>query len=124
MGGKDPAHLSKLLSNQTWSTSVIVFPPVLHAYEMSGETVKVIVRCRPVNERESRLKCDVVVRMDQKLLQVQLMKPGSDQQTPPKQFTFDRVYDMSDTTQKIYEDICFPLVANVLEGTSKYTQRL
>ena len=83
---------------------------------MSGESVRVIVRCRPVNERETRLKCDVVVNMDESLLQIQLRKPGSDHQTPPKQFTFDGVYYMQDTTQKIYEDICFPLVSNVLEG--------
>ena len=82
---------------------------------MSGECVKVIVRCRPVNERESRLNCDVVVNMDQSLLQIQLRKPGS-QQGPPKQFTFDGVYYMGDTTQKIYEEICFPLVSNVLDG--------
>lgn len=83
---------------------------------MSDETVKVIVRCRPLNEREIRLNCDVVVNMDQPLLQIQLKKPGADPQAAAKQFTFDGVYNMQDTTQKIYEDICFPLVSNVLEG--------
>ena len=87
---------------------------------MSGESVKVIVRCRPVNERETRLNCEVAVNMDQTLLQIQLQKPGSDQQAPHKQFTFDGVYNMNDTTQSIYEDICFPLVTNVLEGTVSF----
>ena len=82
---------------------------------MSSETVKVIVRCRPLNEREIRLNCDVVVTMDTSIVQVQLQKPKT-KQAPPKLFTFDGVYYMEDTTQKIYEDICFPLVANVLEG--------
>ena len=31
-------------------------------------------------------------------------------------FTFDGVYYVHDTTQQIYEDICFPLVEGVLEG--------
>ena len=31
-------------------------------------------------------------------------------------FTFDGVYFMKDTTQQIYEDICFTLVEGVLEG--------
>ena len=86
---------------------------------MSGEAVKVIVRCRPVNEREQHLQCDVVVSMDTKIMQAQLVKPKADPKiTPPKLFTFDGVYGMEDTTQKIYEDICFPLVSSVLEGTN------
>ena len=84
---------------------------------MSGEAVKVIVRCRPINEREQYLQCDVVVSMDTKIMQAQLVKPKADLKiTPPKLFTFDGVYGMEDTTQKIYEDICFPLVSSVLEG--------
>ena len=48
--------------------------------------------------------------MDTKIMQAQLVKPKADPKiTPPKLFTFDGVYGMEDTTQKIYEDICFPL---------------
>lgn len=53
--------------------------------------------------------------MDPKIVQVRLNKPRS-ADTPPKMFTFDGVYFMLDTTQQIYEEICFPLVAGVLEG--------
>ena len=84
-----------------------------------AEAVKVIIRCRPLNERETRLQCEVVVTMDTKIGQVQLKKPQSDQKVAPhKAFTFDGVYYTSDTTQTIYDDICFPLVSGVLEGTS------
>lgn len=79
-----------------------------------AEAVKVIVRCRPLNEREERLQCDVVVAIDTDIMQVQLKKPKND--GPPKLFTFDGVYNVSDTTHQIYDDICFPLVSNVLEG--------
>ena len=52
--------------------------------------------------------------MDTSIAQVQLRKPNN-QQAPPKLFTFDGVYFMKDTTQQIYEDICFPLVEGVLQ---------
>ena len=77
---------------------------------MSGEAVKVIVRCRLINEFEQHLQCDIVVSMDTKIMQAQRVKPKADPKiTPPKLFTFDGVYGMEDTTQKIYEDICLPL---------------
>jgi kinesin family protein 3/17 len=79
-----------------------------------AEAVKVIVRCRPLNQREKDLECGAVVTMDTGIMQVQLRKPKAD--GPPKLFTFDGVYYMTDSTQQIYDDICFPLVANVLEG--------
>ena len=53
--------------------------------------------------------------MDHSIAQVQLRKTDSEQSTP-KLFTFDGVYYISDTTQQIYEEICFPLVEGVLQG--------
>lgn len=63
------------------------------------------------------LPSQIVIAMDQKIAQVQLLKPsGSKEQAPPKLFTFDGVYFTKDTTQQIYEEMCFPLVGGVLEG--------
>ena len=82
------------------------------------EAVKVIVRCRPINSREEKLGCKVVVEMDAKLCQVRLHKPGAeDSKAVPKSFTFDGTYYMYDHTKLIYDDICFNLVDNVLKGT-------
>lgn len=61
------------------------------------------------------LDLQVVVATDSSIVQVQLTKPKS-RDTPPKTFTFDGVYFMLDTTQQIYNEICFPLVSGVLEG--------
>lgn len=80
-----------------------------------AEAVKVIVRCRPLNQREKDLKCEVVVQMDSSSGQCGLSKPG-DKTQPPKLFTFDGAYFMDSTTETIYSDICFPLVDGVLEG--------
>lgn len=62
------------------------------------------------------LPLQVVVKMDPSIVQVQLTKPKTPADTPPKLFTFDGVYYMKDTTKQIYEDICFSLVSGVLEG--------
>lgn len=81
---------------------------------MSGETVKVLVRCRPFNKREKDLKCNQVVDMKSDIGRVQLTKPNSSDQ--PKAFTFDGAYFMDSTSQTIYEDLGFPLVEGVLQG--------
>ena len=82
---------------------------------MSGETVRVVVRCRPSNEREHHLNCEMVVDMDPAISQVQLRKPKAPEQ-PPKSFTFDGVYYVDSATHQLYEEVGFPLVGGVLEG--------
>lgn len=82
-----------------------------------SETVKVIVRCRPLNQREKDLKCKTCVDIDQSIAQVSLINPEEHQDgAPPKTFTFDGAYDPLATTEEIYNEICFPLVESVTEG--------
>eukprot|EP00039_Didymoeca_costata_P005568 m.82575 g.82575 ORF g.82575 m.82575 type:complete len:1374 (+) comp12876_c0_seq2:187-4308(+) len=81
---------------------------------MSEETVRVLVRCRPINTREKNLSCKMVVKMDSSMGQVKLSKPNSD--AAPKVFTFDGAYYIDSTSETIYEDCAFPLVDSVLEG--------
>ena len=84
---------------------------------MGDEAVRVIVRCRPMNDREEKLTCETVVKIDTRIAQVQLCKPKSaDRSVPPKMFTFDGSYFTKDTTKQIYDEICFPLVEGVLQG--------
>lgn len=83
-----------------------------------AEAVKVIVRCRPVNDREKNLNCSVVVNMDRTTGQVVLSKPGAPagDAKAAKTFSFDGVYYMEDTTEAIYAEMAFPLVDSVVEG--------
>ena len=74
-----------------------------------AEAVKVIVRCRPMNEREKGLKCSQVVNIDGQMARCSITNPD-DRNAPPKTFTFDGAYDISSTTEQIYADIGFPLV--------------
>ncbi|XP_044856951.1 kinesin-like protein KIF17 [Mauremys mutica] len=82
---------------------------------MASEAVKVIVRCRPMNEREKALSCQAVVGMDSPRGQCFIQNPGATDE-PPKQFTFDGAYYESHNTEQIYNEIAYPLVEGVTEG--------
>lgn len=76
---------------------------------MSAESVKVIVRCRPMNQRETSLACKTIVTMDPSRGQCSIINPG-EPKAAPKSFTFDGAYGMDSNTEQIYSDIVFPLV--------------
>ncbi|XP_025086308.1 kinesin-like protein KIF17 isoform X2 [Pomacea canaliculata] len=80
-----------------------------------AECVKVIVRCRPMNDREKNLNCKCVLSMDTSRASCQIANP-SDQKAPPKMFTFDGCYFLDSTTEQIYNDIAYNLVEGVTEG--------
>ncbi|KAH7970451.1 hypothetical protein HPB49_007468 [Dermacentor silvarum] len=83
---------------------------------MTQESVKVVVRCRPMNtkerEQKCQLTCDVtqsVVRIDCVAGQCTLTNPA-DRSAPAKTFCFDGAYDHNSTTEQIYDDIVYPIV--------------
>lgn len=80
-----------------------------------SESVKVIVRCRPMNTREKDLGCKNVISMDGATGQCAIINPD-DEKAPPKSFTFDGAYFIDSTTEQIYADIGYPLVEGVTEG--------
>ncbi|KAI1283708.1 Osmotic avoidance abnormal protein 3 [Halotydeus destructor] len=82
---------------------------------MTSESVKVIVRCRPLNKREKDLKCQVIVNMDSQIGQCSITNP-CDISAPGKAFAFDGAYYVDSTTEQMYNEIVFPLVESVTEG--------
>ncbi|XP_047580596.1 kinesin-like protein KIF17 isoform X2 [Lutra lutra] len=82
---------------------------------MASESVKVVVRCRPMNQRERELNCQPVVTVDSARGQCFIQNPGAADE-PPKQFTFDGAYYMDHFTEQIYNEIAYPLVEGVTEG--------
>ncbi|XP_008836817.1 kinesin-like protein KIF17 isoform X4 [Nannospalax galili] len=82
---------------------------------MASESVKVVVRCRPMNQRERELNCQAVVTVDCARGQCFIQNPGAADE-PPKQFTFDGAYYMDHFTEQIYNEIAYPLVEGVTEG--------
>ncbi|KAM9343069.1 kinesin-like protein KIF3B [Pholidichthys leucotaenia] len=83
----------------------------------SSESVKVVVRCRPMNEKERAAKFEKVVSVDVKLGQIIVRNPreasGND---VPKVFTFDSVYDWNSKQIDLYDETFRPLVDSVLLG--------
>ncbi|XP_023227413.1 osmotic avoidance abnormal protein 3-like [Centruroides sculpturatus] len=82
---------------------------------MASESVKVIVRCRPINKREKELSCKVIINIDTPLGQCSITNPN-EKAAPPKNFTFDGAYFTNATTEQIYNEIVYPIVEGVTEG--------
>ena len=60
------------------------------ASNANSEAVKVVIRCRPLSEKEMAAGHDVVVDINNKTGEIFIRKPGSDE--TPKQFTFDMAF--------------------------------
>uniref|UniRef100_A0A8D2ZPU7 Kinesin-like protein n=1 Tax=Scophthalmus maximus TaxID=52904 RepID=A0A8D2ZPU7_SCOMX len=83
----------------------------------SSESVKVVVRCRPLNRKEeSNRAAGGIVRLDLGLGQVILRNPRSSASEPQKTFTFDAVYDASSKQRDLYDESVRPLIDSVLAG--------
>ncbi|KAL7864641.1 hypothetical protein AOLI_G00160610 [Acnodon oligacanthus] len=83
----------------------------------SSESVKVVVRCRPMNEKERAANFERVVSVDVKLGQVAVRNPrGASAHEHPKVFTFDSVYDWNSKQIDLYDETFRPLVDSVLLG--------
>ena len=77
--------------------------------------MKVVVRCRPLSDKEKESKCGRVVEMNTSSGLVEVKKAEAPKD-PPKQFTFDTVYDWNSTQRAVYDGTAFPIVESVLAG--------
>ncbi|VDD77694.1 unnamed protein product [Mesocestoides corti] len=82
---------------------------------MAIEAVRVIVRCRPLNNREKALECKEIISIDSKRGQCSISN-YSRAKDQTKTFFFDGAYDSLSTTEEIYADVVYPLVEGVTEG--------
>ncbi|XP_010626755.1 kinesin-like protein KIF3B isoform X2 [Fukomys damarensis] len=82
----------------------------------SSESVRVVVRCRPMNSKEKTASYDKVVDVDVKLGQVSVKNPKGTAHEMPKMFTFDAVYDWNAKQFELYDETFRPLVDSVLQG--------
>ncbi|XP_003747767.1 kinesin-like protein KIF3B [Galendromus occidentalis] len=79
----------------------------------ASESVRVIVRCRPMSDKESESHHRRVVEMNPERGSIEIRKGADDE---PKQFTFDAVYDERAPQKRLYSETFQPLVDSVLEG--------
>ncbi|XP_072371071.1 kinesin-like protein KIF3B isoform X2 [Scyliorhinus torazame] len=82
----------------------------------SSESVKVVVRCRPINEKEIAGGYGRIVDIDAKLGQILVKTPKAGPSELPKTFTFDAVYDYNSKQVELYDETFRPLVESVLLG--------
>ncbi|NWZ96650.1 KIF3B protein, partial [Nesospiza acunhae] len=82
----------------------------------NSESVRVVVRCRPMNSKEQTASYEKVVNVDVKLGQVSVKNPRGSSHELPKTFTFDAVYDWNSKQVELYDETFRPLVDSVLQG--------
>ncbi|TRY66924.1 hypothetical protein TCAL_08038 [Tigriopus californicus] len=80
------------------------------------ECVQVIVRCRPLNQKETEQCHEQCVRLLTQEGVVEIRHPKIGPTDPPKTFTFDAVYDCNSKQADIYEESFANLVDCVLNG--------
>lgn len=86
----------------------------------ASECVKVVVRCRPMTEKEIRDGHERILDMNPSRGVVELSQLSKNQisesSSTRKGFTFDAVYDWNSQQNDIYNETARPLVDCVLEG--------
>ncbi|KAG2431845.1 hypothetical protein HXX76_009338 [Chlamydomonas incerta] len=81
-----------------------------------SESVKVVVRCRPLNGKEKADGRTRIVDMDVDSGQVKVRNPKADASEPPKAFTFDQVYDWNCLQRDVFDITARPLIDCSIEG--------
>ncbi|KAG1713288.1 hypothetical protein DVH05_001008 [Phytophthora capsici] len=77
------------------------------------ETVKVVVRCRPLFGKELVEGRKSIVTLDQAAALISLKCPDNGQL---KSFTFDSVYDENTSQRQFYDESGYPLVESIFDG--------
>ncbi|XP_071040217.1 kinesin-like protein KIF3A isoform X2 [Parasteatoda tepidariorum] len=81
-----------------------------------AENIRVVVRCRPMNENEKNSHFKNIVEVKPVEGTVTLSHPHASEYDPPKTFTFDTVFGTDSTQLDVYNLAARPIVDNVLEG--------
>lgn len=85
--------------------------------DVATQCVQVVVRCRPMDEKEIARGYTRVVDVIPTRGVVEIRNPRDDPSSDNvKVFTFDAVYDWQSSQQDLYEETVRPLVSSVLDG--------
>ncbi|XP_032811281.1 kinesin-like protein KIF3A isoform X1 [Petromyzon marinus] len=83
--------------------------------DSGGDNVKVVVRCRPINGKETGAGHRMAVLVDEMRGQIAVQRPDCNDE-PPKTFTFDTVFGTESKQVDVYNLTARPIVDSVLEG--------
>ena len=73
------------------------------------------MRCRPLFGKEIKEGREAIVECDVTRGEIRIVNPKNPED-PPKQFTFDNVYDSRNSQLEIYEESALPIVRAAIEG--------
>lgn len=80
-----------------------------------SDNVKVVVRCRPLNQKEVAMGFKQSVIVDE-IRGTVTVKKLENPQEPPKTFTFDTVFGPDSKQLDVYNLTARPIIESVLEG--------
>ena len=79
-----------------------------------SESVKVVMRCRPLTPKEMEDQRECIVNVDMDVGSIQVYNPQNIKEL--KNFTFDHTYDWRATQQLIFEQTALPILESIMEG--------
>ena len=80
-----------------------------------NECIQVVVRCRPMNKKETEEKRKSIIDIDIEARSVSIRNPDNESE-PPKTFTYDASYDDKTQQRVFYDESCFSVIEGTLEG--------
>uniref|UniRef100_A0A0K2TUX2 Kinesin-like protein n=1 Tax=Lepeophtheirus salmonis TaxID=72036 RepID=A0A0K2TUX2_LEPSM len=80
------------------------------------ESVRVLVRCRPLSQKEVSDGHKRVVNVDSPKGRIDVRRTPNNPSEAVRSFSFDSVYDSGSTQEEVYEESFRPLVDSVLKG--------
>ena len=80
------------------------------------ENVKVVVRVRPLNDKEKKDDYRNIVHIDTIHGTIKLDQLNAPREAPSKCFNFDTVFGPESSQMEVYNRVARPIVDNVLEG--------
>lgn len=80
-----------------------------------SDNVKVVVRCRPLNQKEKMMGHKLAVSVDE-IRGTITVKKLETLHEPPKTFTFDTVFGQDSKQLDVYNLTARPIIDSVLEG--------
>ena len=81
----------------------------------NDECVRVMVRCRPMNRKETENGSRNVIEVDKQVNQIIIMSADEqDDNNANRVFTFDSVYGWDSTQREVYDEGAFSLVESVM----------
>lgn len=95
-----------------------LIPPITFCFQppTRNECVQVIVRCRPMSNKEKASNFQAVVDVFPNRGVIEIVNASEPSKENKKTFTYDAVYNEKGSQQMIYDEVVRPLVSSVLEG--------